>query len=95
MKINEKFNSSVKFYFLVKNYKNKYDSYYHIKEKRIKNLINNIVNRNHMICLHPSYSSYNDNSILEKEIKIFRDIKVKNKLNETRQHYLRWSHKCI
>ena len=93
MKINEKFNSNVKFYFLVKNYKNKYDSYYHIKEKRIKNLINNIVNRNHMICLHPSYSSYNDNSILEKEIKIFRDIKVKNKLNETRQHYLRWSHK--
>ena len=68
--------------------KHEYDYPYNLNSRNIKSLIKKITNRGHQIGFHPSFLSYNNESIWMSEIKTLRcharDIK------SGRQHFLRF-----
>ncbi len=89
MNLSEKIGAKSYFFFMSGGGKFKDENFYNIKSKFIKKLINHINNRGHYIGLHPSYYSYNNFDILEKELNTLSKL-VKKKISFTRQHYLRF-----
>jgi len=64
-----------------------YDNNYSIEDA--KNVIKNIVERNHIIGFHASYNSYNNEELWKAEKDQFESM-FNLKLTEGRQHYLRF-----
>ncbi len=76
-----------RFYFMSGGTSDVFDNKYNITEA--SNIIKNIKNRGHIIGLHGSYNSYNNNDQFKKE-KAELEKLVKVEVQEGRQHYLRF-----
>lgn len=96
MNISEKYDLQSEFYFMIEPTVDPHDANYKITDKKILHLINKITSRGHFIGIHPSFNSFITNSIIRREIDIFKTIITKLNLKESdilsRMHYLRWSH---
>lgn len=70
------------------------DGYYSIKQKKIINLIDDIVEHDFNVGLHPSYNTYKSEGSLIKEVRnlenIVNRISSKKFKIKSRQHILRW-----
>lgn len=87
MKMSEKNGLKSRFYFMGGGDTN-FDSNY--KLELVRDLINNIKLRGHVIGFHPSYDSY-DNEDKWRNEKNELSKYIENDINEGRQHYLRFS----
>ncbi len=89
----ERENTTGTFYFLVSNTGHPLDGTYDVTEPDISLLIQNILQRGHVIGLHPSYNSFKSKSILSSELahleKVIYSINGRP-VKHVRQHYLRW-----
>lgn len=64
-----------------------YDKRYEIRQA--KEIINDIINKDHIVGIHPSYNAYNSVDLLKEEIQNFANISKKRPAN-SRNHYLRF-----
>jgi hypothetical protein len=67
----------------------RFEGYYNIGDPRIKALMQKMVGRGHTLGVHPSYDSFLDSSMMQKEkeaVSLHAGIPVKS----SRQHYLRF-----
>lgn len=85
MNISEKFNLKSHFYF-IPSVKGDYDFRYSIESLKLKKIICDILNRNHIVGIHPSWNSFNNKSIFSNELNRLD----KYDISEGRQHYLRF-----
>jgi hypothetical protein len=96
MKICEKKNLRVNFYFIPLKRKSDNGIMYKMKDKKIKKILLEIQDRGHLISIHPSYDTCRDKRKLERDIsefqKITKSIGLDQKCINSRQHYLRWKH---
>ena len=88
MSLSEKYNIKSRFYFFGGG-NQKYEKYYSINDTAVKNIIDEIINRDHIIGFHPSYDTIN-NSIMWKKEKENIEKLINKKILEGRQHYLRF-----
>ena len=66
-----------------------YDNNYKIDEPKALKLLEKIKKRGHIIGIHPSYEAYNDYEQFKKE-KEFLEKVCESKIDEGREHYLRF-----
>jgi len=66
-----------------------YDNRYDIGEKGVRNLIEKIESRGHIIGIHPSYDAYNDADSFVREKERLESV-CSCDIREGRQHYLRF-----
>lgn len=90
----EKNNLIGTFYFIAERPAGKIDGIYDLEDPTISSLMKNILERGHEIGLHPSYTTYNNQSQLIKEKKTLektlRKIGFEMEVTKSRQHYLRF-----
>jgi len=89
MDISEKINTK-SYFFLIGKGTSEFDNKYILSDKFLKSVIEKIKVRGHKIGFHPSYNTYNDRELFEKE-KIELEEYLGIKLRYGRQHYLRFS----
>ena len=87
MDISETKNVKSEFYF-IPGLKGEEGITYSILDKKIKKTIHNIKERNHIIGIHPSYSSYNNVSQLKREVNRLYNLRID--VSQGRQHFLRY-----
>ena len=66
-----------------------YDNGYDIRKKSIRKIIDNVIDRGHVVGIHPSYNTLNNPQLLSSEIEKLREISGENVICG-RQHYLRF-----
>ncbi len=89
MSESEKIGAKSRFYFMSGGV-TQYDNRYKIDEKKALNLIEKIKKRGHIIGIHPSYNAYNSFEQFKSE-KDALERACKCKIDEGREHYLRFS----
>lgn len=93
MDVSEKYNINSTFNFIAGRH-SPLDALYSIDDEEIKQLMEIIHKRGHLIGLHGSYNSYNNFNILKNEYNVLsramENAKIKQNLESSRQHYLRW-----
>lgn len=87
MDISEKYNLKSYFYF-IPGEKGEKDFRYSVSSTSVKNLIEHIHQRDHVIGIHPSYRSKEEPTYFEEEVRRLRGISPAN-IEEGRHHYLR------
>ncbi|NLA25453.1 MAG: hypothetical protein GX879_10855 [Bacteroidales bacterium] len=87
MDLSEEKNVKSRFYF-IPGHKGEYDVRFDIRSKRLAKTIENIKARNHIVGIHPSYSSFCNQHQLKKEKE--RLSQHVSDIIEGRQHYLRF-----
>lgn len=94
MKISENHGKKSIFYFKNSLNSSLTDHPYKINTKALNKILTDIDRRNHLIGFHPSYYSYNNEQVLNKEISAFRNhclnLNIKQNIDKVRQHYLRY-----
>lgn len=99
--MNQSEENSIKstFYFLASITDSKYDHDYKLENREIQDLLLEINKRGHSIGLHPSFSASEIEGQVCKEYKILKEtcekIGIKQNVNKSRYHYLRWNNKSI
>src|SRR5699024_10704368 len=88
MDLSDKVNIQSRFYFMSDDLKD-YDNRYDINGELAREIIKNIQQRGHVVGFHPGIQTYNDQEKWMKE-KAQLDNVVKYKINEGRQHYLKF-----
>jgi len=88
-KLHEKKNLKPLYFFHVANEKGKYDKNIPPSHPVMHQLIKQHVEK-YLIGIHPSWASGDDESLLEKEIKVLETIAEK-KITSSRQHYIRFT----
>ena len=88
MNWSERFGLKDAFYFMP-TYKREYDARYDIRDKRVKQIIENVVKRGHEVGIHPSKITYNNFLQFQEEVKRLRNIY--DGIDGGRQHYLLYS----
>lgn len=88
MDLSEKSGVKSHFFFMTGGTSSK-DNFYSIKDPFLINLIENIKKREHLIGLHPSYNSYNDEEQFKKEKDLLEQVSGV-KVETGRQHFLRF-----
>lgn len=67
---------------------------YELQDKKIQNLIKDIVSRGHEVGVHGSYQTYHDKEKAKLQKNVFDDtlgsLDISQKVVGNRQHYLRW-----
>ena len=92
MDISDKYGLKSNFYFICGG-NSKYDGNYNIASIEMRDIVNNILNRNHFVGLHPSYSCYLDSSQIFKEVTELKKVLPCNlKYIGGRMHYLRFKY---
>lgn len=84
----EKLGVKAHFFFMAGS-QNKFDPRDQLTHPKVKNLIEKIKDRGHLIGFHPSYKSYNDSSIFSQEKKRLEKV-IGQQVETGRQHYLRF-----
>lgn len=88
MNLSEKNNTQSHFYFMSGGV-TRFDNYYQIKSGFIRDLIERIDKRGHIIGFHPSYNAYNDSKQFQKELNLLRELSPQP-IKYGRQHFLRF-----
>lgn len=95
MDVTEKSGHRSAFYFVPNGKHKAYDPTYRIRQNSIRALIRNIASRGHEIGLHSSYNTYDNQPLLEQELRILKKtcsaLGVYQEEWGGRHHYLRWS----
>jgi hypothetical protein len=98
MDVNEAAGNVITFYFMAGKSNKIFDVHYNIDEKRVRRLLRRIHERGHLIGLHLSYDSFNNQQQIELEADTLRNVLCEESINQesfgSRQHYLRWSTNC-
>jgi len=87
MTLSESYGLQSYFFFMAAN-RGRYDFGYPITNEFIKMLMKSMTERGHVIGFHPSYETYNNNELWEKEVTLLRESSPQN-ISCGRQHYLR------
>ncbi len=87
MDLSDQNNLQSHFYFIAGK-KGETDVRYDFLTEKVEKTLKNIMRRGHIVGIHGSYDSYNDNEIFEREIKRFKEFNIEVK--EGRQHFLRF-----
>lgn len=90
MDISEK-NGLTSYFYFIPGKKGEFDFRYSIDKKYISKIIKNIFERNHIVGIHPSYSTFKNPKQLSTEYNRLQSICLNNNLTEGRQHFLRVS----
>jgi hypothetical protein len=94
MEVSEKYSIKSHFNFIMIDGKGNIDGSYEISDEYFKVLLKEIYNRGHIIGLHPSYQTFNNFELLNKEYQklkiILDDLSINFVGLGGRQHYLRW-----
>ncbi len=94
--INEKYNNKVIFYFLSGS-THPLDPKYSLNNKLIRNIILEIISRGHDVGIHPSYMTYIDGKLMNKQVSNFnkslKNLGLDLQQLKSRQHFLRWNSK--
>ncbi len=94
MNLSEKHDLTSHFYFICGQTDKKKDGDYTLDQAPIKNLMQDIHQRGHMIGIHPSYNTYQDQNAFNKEVQNLRDTLKKYAITQDymggRMHYLRF-----
>lgn len=90
MDISEK-NGLTSYFYFIPGKKGEPDFRYQIDKKYIKKIINNIVDRNHVVGIHPSYSTFKNHLQLKTEFNRLQEACESKSITEGRQHFLRMS----
>lgn len=90
MKVSEKYNIISHFYFIGGG-NTSYDADYDINSSEIKEIINNINLRGHIVGIHPSYNTYLDKEEMRQEFVALSEYIVDNRYTG-RMHYLRFKY---
>ena len=88
MSLSERCNVKSRFYFIGGG-DGKYEKYYSINDAAVKKLFDKILKRNHMFGFHPSYDTIHNHVQWKKEKENIEN-KINKKIEEGRQHYLRF-----
>tara|TARA_A100001015_G_scaffold244565_1_gene280110 strand:- start:3826 stop:5187 length:1362 start_codon:yes stop_codon:yes gene_type:complete len=88
MNKSEELNTKSHFYFMSGGI-TKYDSKYSITTLYAKKIFKNIKKRGHIIGFHPSFNTYNNQHLFNKELSHLQSI-IKEPVEYGRQHYLRF-----
>jgi hypothetical protein len=88
MDLSEKKSIVSRFYFIAGK-KGEFDVRFDIDDTKCIQILQKILARNHIVGIHPSYSSFNNENQLKLEISRLQQ--YVNKVEEGRQHYLRFS----
>ena len=95
MTVNEQAGHQVQFYLIAARPAGPIDGCYDLDEPIIQRLMRDMLSRGHRIGLHPSYTTYQDASQMQKEREILtqsvRQIEPSFEVVKVRQHFLRWS----
>lgn len=90
----EKVGLTIEFNFLAGHSHSKLDGKYSITDAPVKNIIQEIHHRGHVIGIHPSYNTYLDKVQTRKEVNalnhLLEQLGIDAKIKVGRQHYLRW-----
>ena len=90
----EKYGHRATFYFIADHSAGAIDGNYSINEPKVKELIKNISDRGHEICLHGSYNTFNNPEQIKKErnrlLAVCENLGLGSEVKGNRQHYLRW-----
>jgi len=96
MDISEVNNIKSAFYFICGRTDNTKDAAYEPEHAAIRELMNRIHARGHEIGLHPSYNTYQNESLIKKEFCRLKEICKSEDIKQSewggRMHYLRWEH---
>lgn len=94
MSVSEKHNLTSHFYFICGQTDKSKDGDYTLDQTPIKKLMTEIHHRAHMIGIHPSYNTYQDQDAFNKEVNHLRDTLKKHQISQKhmggRMHYLRF-----
>lgn len=90
MDTSERRNIKSHFFFMAAATKTKFDNGYNIKSKLTREIIKKIIDRGHIVGIHPSYMTLNNPELLRFEINTLREVTGKEILCG-RQHYLRFN----
>lgn len=88
MDTSEENNLKSNFYFIPA-FKNEEDARYDIRDKRVKLLIDKIIERGHIVGIHGAFRSYKSPDLFKEELQRLK--KINNNISDGRQHYLRFS----
>ena len=95
----EKNKLKINFFFISSKSDSQMDGYYSLNEKALIDLLLNIHHRKHNIGIHLSYKTFNNPTLIKRELKEFRSFLKENKINQkeiiNRQHYLKFSYKTF
>lgn len=100
IKIADRYNQKIHFNFIPLQpeslYRDRYhDPSYSITDNSIGNLMKNINNRGHIIGIHPSFYSCDEEKYFQDEINLFfrtvSNLEIKQRSYGMRKHYLRWN----
>jgi hypothetical protein len=84
----EKLGSMARFYFIAGG-DTVYEKNYSVFSEKVRKKIERIIKRGHVIGIHPSYNSYNNQKQLNKELYALSEISG-GQIKEGRNHYLRF-----
>ncbi|MEX1192549.1 MAG: polysaccharide deacetylase family protein [Brumimicrobium sp.] len=90
MDISEK-NGLTSYFYFIPGKKGEVDFRYSIDKKYVRKIIDNIVKRNHIVGIHPSYSTFKNQKQLNTELQRLKSVCVNQEITEGRQHFLRFS----
>ncbi|MDB0601495.1 polysaccharide deacetylase family protein [Tenacibaculum maritimum] len=85
MEVSERGKLKSHFYF-IPSLKGEEDARYSVMSKQVRSLILKIKNRGHIVGVHGSWTSFNNNEIFKKQLSRLKEMSVE----EGRQHYLRF-----
>ncbi len=88
MDLSEAINTRSHFYFMGEKF-SKYDTQSYLHKKRFHDLISQIKSRGHIIGLHGSYNSYDNEQLFRREKEKLEEA-IQAPLKEGRQHFLRF-----
>ena len=89
MDISDEFNLKSHFFFMSGGTTNKYDNRYDIYDNSVKETIENIKKRGHIIGIHPSYNAYNNSEQFKLEKASLEEVN-QAPISCGREHYLRF-----
>ena len=93
-KVSKELNLQNTFYFIVGKSSVDKEGRYEINNRHVKKLLKRIHQEGHSIGLHPSYNTYLNQLVLEKELirlrYILEELSIDQELIGARMHYLRW-----
>lgn len=88
MNVSEAHGCKSRFYFMAGG-DSKYDFGSYLNSKKFKRIVSRIKSRGHIIGIHPSYNTFDNESLLLKEKQMVESA-IDEKVYEGRQHYLRF-----
>lgn len=94
IKLLDTYNLKSTFFFVSGDSNSTFEVLYDIRHPALREIMMKVSKAGHHIGVHPTYTSFQDAELLEKEVlflrDLCRDLEIQNTLTHSRKHYLRW-----